>query len=394
MLGHQLDRIAERNRLARDFTLHEPRPRAPRGDRLPSRSTAPTSATTGATVRARATAATSSRAVAEAKRRNPTVERVDLRLRPRRAPARAIRTAAAPRSAPRGADFAMKLPADDRAGHGQGRRGHRLLRLQPPGLAQRGRRRPRRASGEPVAAFHARNERAARALAARRCWPPRPTTPSAARTCARASTCCRRCRASGPPRCAAGAGSPAAQAADRRPAPRPTATTSTCSTRPSSAPGPRGTKPRPLETVTVAARRLHGEGHQGGQGAHELGQPEPARTTRRWAASSRGLLAAGRPASSPRSGPSSSWWRPTGAVNSLAQTLLKLTVPGVPDFYQGTELWDFSLVDPDNRRAGRLPRDGRRCWRPCAPASRPTRPRGPTPRRSAPSCSPTGRTAA
>jgi len=39
-----------------------------------------------------------------------------------------------------------------------------------------------------------------------------------------------------------------------------------------------------------------------------------------------------------------------GAVNGLAQTLLKLTVPGVPDIYQGTELWDFSLVDPDNRR--------------------------------------------
>ena len=39
-----------------------------------------------------------------------------------------------------------------------------------------------------------------------------------------------------------------------------------------------------------------------------------------------------------------------GAVNGLAQALLKLTVPGVPDFYQGTELWDFSLVDPDNRR--------------------------------------------
>jgi len=39
-----------------------------------------------------------------------------------------------------------------------------------------------------------------------------------------------------------------------------------------------------------------------------------------------------------------------GAVNSLAQTLLKLTVPGVPDIYQGNELWDFSLVDPDNRR--------------------------------------------
>ena len=39
-----------------------------------------------------------------------------------------------------------------------------------------------------------------------------------------------------------------------------------------------------------------------------------------------------------------------GRVNSLAQTLVKLTAPGVPDIYQGTELWDLSLVDPDNRR--------------------------------------------
>lgn len=39
-----------------------------------------------------------------------------------------------------------------------------------------------------------------------------------------------------------------------------------------------------------------------------------------------------------------------GAVKGLAQLVLKLTVPGVPDLYQGTEYWDFSLVDPDNRR--------------------------------------------
>ncbi|MGB7445137.1 MAG: malto-oligosyltrehalose synthase [Coleofasciculaceae cyanobacterium] len=39
-----------------------------------------------------------------------------------------------------------------------------------------------------------------------------------------------------------------------------------------------------------------------------------------------------------------------GMFNSLSQTLLKITSPGVPDFYQGTELWDLSLVDPDNRR--------------------------------------------
>lgn len=41
---------------------------------------------------------------------------------------------------------------------------------------------------------------------------------------------------------------------------------------------------------------------------------------------------------------------PSGALNGLAQTLLRMTVPGVPDLYQGAEFWDFSLVDPDNRR--------------------------------------------
>lgn len=41
---------------------------------------------------------------------------------------------------------------------------------------------------------------------------------------------------------------------------------------------------------------------------------------------------------------------PAGVTNSLAQVVLKVAAPGVPDFYQGTELWDLSLVDPDNRR--------------------------------------------
>jgi (1->4)-alpha-D-glucan 1-alpha-D-glucosylmutase len=39
-----------------------------------------------------------------------------------------------------------------------------------------------------------------------------------------------------------------------------------------------------------------------------------------------------------------------GVHNTIAQTVLKLTVPGVPDFYQGSELWDLNMVDPDNRR--------------------------------------------
>ena len=42
--------------------------------------------------------------------------------------------------------------------------------------------------------------------------------------------------------------------------------------------------------------------------------------------------------------------KPYGYSNALAQVVLKMTSPGVPDFYQGNELWDFSLVDPDNRR--------------------------------------------
>ncbi len=39
-----------------------------------------------------------------------------------------------------------------------------------------------------------------------------------------------------------------------------------------------------------------------------------------------------------------------GAINSLSQMILKIAAPGIPDFYQGTFVWDFSLVDPDNRR--------------------------------------------
>ena len=59
-----------------------------------------------------------------------------------------------------------------------------------------------------------------------------------------------------------------------------------------------------------------------------------------------------------------------GAINGLAQSLLKIAAPGVPDFYQGSELWNFSLVDPDNRR----PVDYQKRMRPArfaAPAANP-----------------------
>ena len=58
-----------------------------------------------------------------------------------------------------------------------------------------------------------------------------------------------------------------------------------------------------------------------------------------------------------------------GAMNSLSQTLLKITSPGIPDFYRGTITWDFSLVDPDNRRPvdfaplTDFAEPARRCWK-------------------------------
>ena len=57
-----------------------------------------------------------------------------------------------------------------------------------------------------------------------------------------------------------------------------------------------------------------------------------------------------------------------GALKALSQLALKTLLPGVPDFYQGTELWDFSLVDPDNRRPVDFARCGKlkRSWRTAA----------------------------
>ena len=70
-----------------------------------------------------------------------------------------------------------------------------------------------------------------------------------------------------------------------------------------------------------------------------------------------------------------------GMYNALSQTLLKLTIPGVADFYQGTELWDLSLVDPDNRRPVDL-RSGGGCSTRSSPRSRRAR----TSRRSRTAC--------
>ena len=69
---------------------------------------------------------------------------------------------------------------------------------------------------------------------------------------------------------------------------------------------------------------------------------------------------------SPISSISSAQLARPAAIASLAQLVLKLTVPGVPDIYQGGELWDFSLVDPDNRRPVDWTRNAATCstrWR-------------------------------
>jgi len=52
-----------------------------------------------------------------------------------------------------------------------------------------------------------------------------------------------------------------------------------------------------------------------------------------------------------------------GMLAGLSQALLKVASPGVPDYYQGSELWDFSLVDPDKPAAGRFRAEGKASWR-------------------------------
>ena len=120
-----------------------------------------------------------------------------------------------------------------------------------------------------------------------------------------------------------------------------------------------------------AHRGLHDQGGARGKAAVELEQPE--RRLRGWLCSalSQTVLDASRtnPFLAEFHAFVESLARP-GAIASLAQLVLKLTVPGVPDIYQGGELWDFSLVDPDNRRpvdwdrtAGAARRDRRRLAR-------------------------------
>jgi (1->4)-alpha-D-glucan 1-alpha-D-glucosylmutase len=130
---------------------------------------------------------------------------------------------------------------------------------------------------------------------------------------------------------------------------RPTPTRSTSSTRPSSAPG-RWSRGHAWKTPTFVERvQAYLQKAMREAKVHELDRPERAVRIRGDRLHRRRILDERPPNSSPTSAPSSAH-RELGLLNSLAQTLLRLTAPGVPDTYQGTELWDFSLVDPDNRR--------------------------------------------
>ena len=103
-----------------------------------------------------------------------------------------------------------------------------------------------------------------------------------------------------------------------------------------------------LAGVARAPARVRREGHARGWRPRPPGRRPtwPTRTpsTPRWTPPSTTARCA------PLSTGSSSSWSAPGWSNSLAAKLMALTMPGVPDVYQGSELWEQSLVDPDNRR--------------------------------------------
>ena len=242
-----------------------------------------------------------------------------------------------------------EVPAAHRAGDGQGRGGHGVLRLQPPGLAQRGGRRagPLRPHAGGVPRWPCWTGRSAGRTP---CPPAARTTPSAARTCAPASTSCPRSRSCGRSGWRRGPASTPPQARWRTATPIPDPNDEYLLYQTLVGAWPFGElDDQGRQDFTGAAAGVHGKGHARGQDAHQLDQPQPGVR--------RGI---GR-----RSWPTS-WLTASsfledflpfqrivarlGMVNALAQTLVKLTAPGVPDVYQGQEAWDFSLVDPDNRR--------------------------------------------
>ena len=240
--------------------------------------------------------------------------------------------------APRDPDeeaFAIALPADHRRGDGQGRRGHGPLPLPAAGRAQRGRRRPRALGRVARPRCTRATRRAARASRAA-CWPPRPTTPSARATCARGIGAL----AAVPERLArAGAALARAERPPARDAPPPPGRGVPDLPDRWSAPGRSSASGSWTTWSRRCARRKVDTDWVDPDEAHERGGAPLHRRPLRseaFVAELEAFVAAGR--------------RRVGEAAALGQTLLKLTAPGVPDLYQGDELWCLSLVDPDNRR--------------------------------------------
>ena len=348
MLAHQLDRLAQQQPRSRDFTLNSLRHAPARGDRLlpglPLLHHRRGHPRDGPPVRRAGGAAGAAPATRPEPRLSSTSSATCCcwSTRPR------LRRGRPGRAAP----LRRQVPAGDRAGDGQGRRGHRLLRLQPAGVAQRGRRRRRAASA---------------------CSP-------------------RRCTAlsrSGQSQLALGALS-ALSTHDTKRSEDVRARLNVLSEMPrgvAEPPGPLeraqrraprsvddGSRPRTRNEEYLLYQTLLGAWPLEPAGAESLPASSsasrrtwtrrctrprstpagstPTRVRRGRAAVRRAHPRAQASRAVPRAtfGPSSSRVSHFGLFNSLAQTLLKLTAPGVPDTYQGTELWDFSLVDPDNRR--------------------------------------------
>ena len=147
MLAHQLDRLAQKDRWSRDFTLNSLR-HALR--EVIACFPVYRSYITDEGVHDAGPHATSSVPCAGRRRRNPAHEPVAVPLHPRHAAARATPSRPTEEDRAEQRRLRRQVPAGDRPGHGQGRRGHGLLRLQPAAVAERGRRRPgpvRRAAG-------------------------------------------------------------------------------------------------------------------------------------------------------------------------------------------------------------------------------------------------------
>ncbi len=197
-----------------------------------------------------------------------------------------------------------------------------------------------------------RRWRRARACGRTRCWPPPRTITSAAKTCAPGWPCCRSGPRTGwPPRCHGAPRTRAGCGRCRRARPPPDAQWMLYQTLVGA--WPPGLDWRDADGVRAFAERI-------AQWQHKALREAKLRTD--WLAPDLDyeqachdfvftlLTGEAAPAFLPSLAAFVRTIAPAGAVNGLAQMLLRVTVPGVPDLYQGTDLWDTSLVDPDNRR--------------------------------------------